>query len=139
RLSQQLVHLCSRSWKNSASQNDALTVAQMWCQAREEAPNRIKGRVQVFVDRRADYNDDVLRFCDGIRRGRCAKRFSDVLAKKGIGTFLTEGHDALAHRLDRLRVDVVDRHAQSALRKCDCQRQADVAAAADDTDVELIA
>ena len=104
----------------------------------DRAVDRGEGRIQVLVDRCADDQDEELAIAhEGGRVADDEVASGDHAGEHLVRSLLEERHAPAADELDRALVDVEDRYAEAALGEHDRERQADVAAAADDADVPL--
>ena len=95
-------------------------------------------RPQEFVDGRTDHDDELTSALDHRRvsaqiEASGGKKFAQEL----IGTCFPEGHVPVADPLERGLVGVVDADAETGPRKGQTQRQTDMAAPAENSDVQV--
>ena len=94
---------------------------------------------QELVDRGADDDHEVVGPLDQVaRRAECQTAGRQDLAQELVGAGLEERHLAGGDPVERRLVGVVDPDAQARLGEGEAQRQADVAAAAEHDDVEVL-
>ena len=122
-----------------AAQHDQLARAHVLRAVEDRLGHRMRIRVEMPVDRGADDDDDRVGLTDDLRdrcsrpAGRCARARSSISAAPSSMNGILRRVD----RVDRLGVHVIDRGVEPTIGERDRQRQADVAASADDDDVVL--
>jgi hypothetical protein len=92
----------------------------------------------MLVDRRAHDDDDALRAGDDGRIVGCIDQGAiEGPAQCRFSAWLLKGQIATSNELDDLLVDVVESDSQTLLSEAEAERQADMAAAPNDRDVEI--
>ena len=96
-------------------------------------------RSEELVDRRADDHDQLVGPADHLGVGsQLEPAGRQELAKQLVGAVLEERHLAADDPVERRLVRVVDAHAQPRLGEGQAEGETDVAAAAEDDDVEIV-
>ena len=121
---------------HGAAQDDVLAVAELVEQPLHRAPHELRVGVEVLVDRGAHDEHDVLGFRHrvGVDRGVEEIRRDHPLEHR-VGVALPERHLARAHRVDRVRVEVVERDGDTGIGEHETERESHVAATADDDNI----
>ena len=131
------LHGLRRAGEDCRPQDDKAAVAKVRHQVVQDAVEHTNRWVHELVDWRADDKDHRVGSGQqaGIRRQLEAAAGQDLL-EEGLRPVLQERHTARADLGDLGGVDIVDPDPVAAVRQRERKRQADVAAAADDDDVQ---
>ena len=125
----QPLHHASDPREHRAAQDDELSIHQVLRHTLDGSHDRLRIRVEMLVDRRADDDDHAFRHADGARLRRGSESSGDKSPVEDLlGADLAVGHHTGGDQADSHFVGVVEGYPEAGIGQRQAQRQADMAA-----------